>query len=265
MKGLRAILHLSEEAPLLRADLTSVKAALLDTVPGPKDAITSVSRSSNGFSISFAQTGVTPSGAHWSLHEDHHDPLHTAAIFFPKEVPIFRIVDSAPSPCYIPNPKVVQCDACFGFHQFSRCRNQALCALCGTARHRGDCCHARRCINCLGKHSADDLSCPLRPFKGKLIHPSEKVISELRTRNRNILRKARRAEAAAAAAGSATNPPASSTALTSSTETSTALSQNGPLASHNRFTSLQPVSGGSMEVDLGETVANNAPNLTLHE
>ncbi|KAI0996492.1 hypothetical protein K3495_g11687 [Podosphaera aphanis] len=203
-KGPRAILRLSEEAPLLRADVTSVKAALLHTVPVLKDSNTSISRSSNGFSISFssdtslklamdnadsikaslsgslfqivdrigyvvkriprtiwnpvsnlvtttlddvksiaqAQTGVTPSGAHWSLHEDHHNPLHTAVIFFPKEVPTFRIVDSAPSRRYIPNPKVVQCDACFGFHQSSRCRNQALCALCGTARHRGDCCHA---------------------------------------------------------------------------------------------------------------------------
>ncbi|KAI1004433.1 hypothetical protein K3495_g3778 [Podosphaera aphanis] len=53
-KGPRAILCLSEKVPLLKADVTSVKAALLLTVPGPTDRITSVSRSSNGFSIFFS-------------------------------------------------------------------------------------------------------------------------------------------------------------------------------------------------------------------
>ncbi|KAI0995632.1 hypothetical protein K3495_g12550 [Podosphaera aphanis] len=153
-------------------------------------------------SIAKAQTGVAPSGAHWSLHEDCHDPLHTAVIYFPKEVPIFRMVDSAPSRRYIPNPKVVKSDAYFGFHPSSRCRTQALCTLCGALRHRGECCHQRRCINYLGPQSANDHKCPLRPhpFKGKLINPSENRIAELRSRNRSNLRKERRAEAAAAAA-----------------------------------------------------------------
>lgn len=211
-KGPKAIFRLTEEAHLLRADATSVKAALLKIVPGLKDGIASVSRSSSGFSIMFsseeslklamehadsikaslsgalhqveycigyvvkqiprtiwnpvsnlvsstiddvkniaeAQTGVAPSSAHWSLHENRHDPFHTAIIFFPKEVPTFRIVDSATSRRYIPNPKVVQCEACFGFHQSSRCRIQALYASCGTIHHQGECSHIRRCINCLG-------------------------------------------------------------------------------------------------------------------
>ncbi|KAI0996826.1 hypothetical protein K3495_g11357 [Podosphaera aphanis] len=299
--GLKAIFRLSEDAPLLRADATSVKAAFIRIVPGLKDGIVSVSRSSNGFIISFssdtsrklaldnadsikaslsgslfqiedrigyvvkriprtiwnpvsnvvpttiddvksiaqAQTGVTPSGARWLLHEDCHDPLHTAVIFFPKEVPTFRIVDSAPSRRYIPNPKVVQCDACFGFHPSSRCRTQALCSLCGALRHRGECCHQRRCINCLGPHSADDHKCPLRPrpFKGKLINPSEKTIAELRSRNRINLRKERRAEAAAAAAtatATATSD-AGSGAPNPSTEASSS-SQCAPASTQNRFT-----------------------------
>ncbi|KAI0991846.1 hypothetical protein K3495_g16341, partial [Podosphaera aphanis] len=43
-------------------------------------------------SIAQAQTGVAPSSAQWSVHEDRHDPLHTAVIFFPQEVSTFRIV-----------------------------------------------------------------------------------------------------------------------------------------------------------------------------
>ena len=237
-KGPKAIFRLSEEAPLLRADVTAVKSAFIHIVPGLKDGIASVSRCSSGFTVAFSsdaslkialdnadsiraslsgsliqiedrigyvvkriprtiwnpasnlvpttlddvksiaqsQTGVAPLGAQWSIHEDRRDPLHTAVIFILKEVSTFRIVDSAPSRRYIPNPKVVQCDACFGFHQSSRCRTQALCVRCGTLRHNGECRQLCRCINCLGPHSADDSSCPLRPrpFKGKLIHLQKK-------------------------------------------------------------------------------------------
>ncbi|KAI0997065.1 hypothetical protein K3495_g11123 [Podosphaera aphanis] len=326
--GLKAIFRLSEDAPLLRADATSVKAAFIRIVPGLKDGIVSVSRSSNGFIISFssdtsrklaldnadsikaslsgfifkiedrigyvvkriprtiwnpvsnvvpttlddvksiaqAQTGVTPSGARWSLPEDCHEPLHTAVIFFPKEVPTFRIVDSAPSRRYNPNPKVVQCDACFGFHPSSRCRTQALCSLCGALRHRGECCHQRRCINCLGPHSADDHKCPLRPrpFKGKLINPSEKTIADLRSRNRINLRKERRAEAAAAAATATATSDGGSDAPNPSTEASSS-SQHAPASTQNRFTSLTSASDGSMEIDLDEHVTSLASNSTSYE
>ncbi|KAI1002632.1 hypothetical protein K3495_g5568 [Podosphaera aphanis] len=331
--GHKAIFRLSEDAPLLRADITSVKAAFIQIVPALKDGIASVSRSSNGFNITFssdtarklaldnadsikaslsgslvqledrigyvvkriprtiwnpvsnvvpttlddvrsiaqAQTGVAPSSAHWSLHEERHDPLHTAAIFFPKEVPTFRIVDSAPSRRYIPNPKVVQCDACFGFHSSSRCRTQALCALCGALRHHGECCHQRRCINCLGPHSANDQNCPLRPrpFKGKLINPSEKTIAELRSRNRTNLRKERRAEAAAAAvvaaATASSTSDSSSSAPTPSSETSTPSSQRVPVANQNRLTSLTSASAGSMDIDPDEHITNLTSNTTSHE
>lgn len=175
-RGPKAIFRLTEDAPLFRADATSVKVALIKIVPGLKEGIASVSRNSTGFSITFsseelpnlalehadsikaslsgalhqveerigyvvkriprtiwnpvsslasstlddvksiaqAQTGVAPSSARWSQHENGHDPFRTAVIFFPKEVPTFRIVDSAPSRRYIPNPKVVQCEACSG-------------------------------------------------------------------------------------------------------------------------------------------------------
>ncbi|KAI0993324.1 hypothetical protein K3495_g14860 [Podosphaera aphanis] len=290
--GLNAIFRLPEDSPLLRADATSVKAAFIRIVPGLKDGIVSVSRSSNGFIISFSSdtsrklaldnadsikaslsgslfklrtaSGVTPSGARWSLHEDCHDPLHTAVIFFPKEVPTFRIVDSAPSRRYIPNPKVVQCDACFGFHPSSRCRTQALCSLCGALRYRGECCHQRRCINCLGPHSADDHNCPLRPrpFNGKLINPSEKTIAELQFRNRINLRKECRAKAAAAAAATATaTSDGSSGAPNPSTEASSS-SKRAPASTQNRFTSLTSASDGSMEIDLDEHVTSLASNST---
>ncbi|KAI0994140.1 hypothetical protein K3495_g14043 [Podosphaera aphanis] len=348
-KGPKAIFPLTEEAPLLRADATSVKAALIKIVPGLKDGIASLSRSSSGFSIMFsseeslklamehadsikaslsgalhqvedrigyvvkriprtiwnpvsnlvsstiddvkniaeAQTGVAPSSAHWSLHENRHDPFHTAVIFFPKEVPTFRIVDSAQSRRYIPNPKVVQCEACFGFHQSSRCRIQALCASCGTIRHQGECSHIRRCINCLGPHPADDLSCPLRPrpHKGKLIQPSDKEVMELRSSNRNLLRKTRRAEAATAAATVATSATSATTttAATSATATTTitapvsaqspslatgasiSASQDIPPASLNRVSALVNASSQSMEIDSDEQAPNNALSLALHE
>ncbi|KAI1003035.1 hypothetical protein K3495_g5168 [Podosphaera aphanis] len=189
-----------------------------------------------------------------------------AVIFFPEEVSTFRIVDSAPSRRYIPNPKVVQCDACFEFHQSSRCRTQALCARCGALRHHGECRHLRRCINCLGPHTADDLNCTLRPFKGKLIHPSEKVIIELRSRNRNNLRKERRAQAAATAASSATpNSSGSSSALPLSTKAPSVPPQRSPAASQNRFTSRSLASDGSMEVDLDEQDTQNTAISTPHE
>ena len=314
-KGPKANFRLTEDAPLLRADVTSVKAAFIKIVPGLKDGIASVSRNSSGFSMTFsseeslnlamkhadsikaslsgalhqvedrygyvvkriprtiwnpvsnlvsstlddvktiaqAQTGVAPSSAHWSQHENSHDPFHTAVIFFPKEVPTFRIVDSAPSRRYVPNPKVVQCEACFGFHQSSRCRIQALCAFCGTPRHQGECSHHRRCINCLGPHPADDHTCPIRPrpYKGKLIQLSDKEVTELRTNNRNKLRKTRRAEAATAAA------TAASTASDPGNTT--------PSASQNRFTSLENSSSGSMDVDSEEQAPINTLSPTLHE
>ncbi|KAI0998059.1 hypothetical protein K3495_g10130 [Podosphaera aphanis] len=325
--GHKAIFRLSEDAPLLRADITSVKAAFIQIFPALKDGIASVPRSSNGFNITFssdtvrklaldnadslkaslsgslvqledrigyvvkriprtiwnpvsnvvpttlddvrsiaqAQTGVAPSSAHWSLHEERHDPLHTAVIF-PKEVPTFRIVDSAPSRRYIPNPKVVQCDACFGFHSSSRCRTQALCALCGGLRQHGECCHQRRCINCLGPHSANDQNCPLRPcpFKGKLINPLEKTIAELRSHNRTNLRKERRAEAAAAVATASSTSDGSSSAPTPSSETSTPSSQRVPVANQNRFTSLTSASAGSMDIDPDEHITNLTSNTTSH-
>ena len=326
-KGPKAIFRLSDDAPLLRADATAVKSALIQIVPGLKDGITSVNRNSTGFSITFAaedalklatvnsdtikaslsgslhqvedrigyvvkriprtiwnpvsnlvtttlddvrniaqaQTGVAPSNAHWSQHEGSHDPLRTAVIFFPKEVPSFRIVDSAPSRRYIPNPKVTQCEACYGFHRSSRCRMQALCARCGTTRHQGECSHLRRCINCLGPHPADDPNCPLRPrpHKGKLIQLSEKEITEIRSCNRSKLRKTRRAEAATAAA------TASAASYPDNIDNSTPSSGNSNpstlslSANQNRFTALENVSLGSMEVDSDEPAPNNA--LSLHE
>ncbi|KAI1000705.1 hypothetical protein K3495_g7495 [Podosphaera aphanis] len=53
-KGPKAIFCLTDDAPLLRADATAVKAALIKIVPSLKDGITSVSRISSGFSITFA-------------------------------------------------------------------------------------------------------------------------------------------------------------------------------------------------------------------
>ncbi|KAI0994781.1 hypothetical protein K3495_g13401 [Podosphaera aphanis] len=327
-KGPKAIFRLSEEAPLLRADTTAVKAAFIHIVPDLKDGIASVTRCANGFnvissseaslkivmdnadsikaslsgslaqledrigyvvkripctiwnpvsnlvpttlddvkSIAQAQTGVAPSSAHWSLHEDCHDPLHMAVIFFPKEVSTFRIVGSALSRRYIPNPKVVHCDACFGFHQSSRCRTQALCARCGALRHHGECRHLRRCIKCLGPHSADDPNCPLRPrpFKGKLIHPSEKTIMELRSRNRNNLRKERRAEAAAATSATSTSP-GSSSAATLSTEAPSVPYKRTSFASQNSFTPLASAPDSSMDVDLHEQITINTSNSTCYE
>ncbi|KAI0998048.1 hypothetical protein K3495_g10141 [Podosphaera aphanis] len=328
-KGPKAIFHLSDDAPLLRADATAVKAAFIQIVPGLKDGITSVSRNSSGFSISFAtedslklatinsdsikaslsgslhqvedrigyvvkriprtiwtpvsnlvtttlddvrniaqaQTGVAPSNAHWSQHEGTHDPFHTAVIFFPKQVPTFRIVDSPPSRRYIPNPKVVQCEACFGLHKSSRCRIQALCARCGSLCHQGECLHTRRCINCLGPHPADDLNCPLRPrpHKGKLIQPSGKDVTELRTSNRNKLRKARRAEAAAVVAPSATSEHNSNVDSTLPVEASTAPPQSTPSFSQNRVTPLENASSGSMEIDSEGRATINVPDPTLYE
>ena len=52
--GHKAIFRLSEDAPLLKADITSVKAAFIQIVPALKDGIDSVSRSSNGFYITFS-------------------------------------------------------------------------------------------------------------------------------------------------------------------------------------------------------------------
>ncbi|KAI1007662.1 hypothetical protein K3495_g562 [Podosphaera aphanis] len=328
-KGPKAIFRLTDDAPLLRADATAVKAALIQIVPGLKHGITSVPRISSGFSITFAveeslkpatvnldfikasfsgslhqvedrigyvvkriprtiwnpvsnlvttmlddvrniaqaQTDVAPSNAHWSQHEGTQDPFHTAVIFFPKEVPTLRIVDSAPSRRYIPNPKVVQCEACFGFHQSSRCRIQALCTRCGTMRHQGECSHLRRCINCLSPHPVDDPNCPLgpRPRKGKLIQLSEKEVTEIRSSNRSKLRKTRRTEAAAAAAAAATaatnldntdNP-------TLSTGNSTNPSSHSHSANLNRFNTFENASLGSMEVYSDEPASNNA--LSLHE
>ncbi|KAI1007884.1 hypothetical protein K3495_g354 [Podosphaera aphanis] len=230
-KGPKSIFRLPEEAPLLKADATSVKAAPIKIVPGLKDGITSVTRSSSGFSITFssegllklamehsvsikaslsralyqvedrighivkriprtiwspvsnlvsstlddvkniaqAQKGVALSSAHWLLHENRHDPFHTAVIFFPKEVPNFRIVDSAPSRRYIPNPKT---------------------------------------------------------YKGKLIQPSDKEVTELRPSDRNKLRKARRAEAAAATAATTASGPVSAHGLTLTTGASTSVSHD---------------------------------------
>ncbi|KAI0996053.1 hypothetical protein K3495_g12128 [Podosphaera aphanis] len=295
-KGPKAIFRLSDDAPLLRADATAVKSALIQIVPGLKDGITSVNRNSSGFSITFAaeealklatvnsdtikaslsgslhqvedrigyvvkriprtiwnpvsnlvtttlddvrniaqaQTGVAPSNAHWSQHEGSHDPLRTAVIFFPKEVPSFRIVDSAPSRRYIPNPKVTHCEACYG------------------------------CINCLGPHPADDPNCPLcpRPHKGKLIQLSKKEITEIRSCNRSKLRKTLRAEAATAAAASAASYPDNIDNSTPSSGNSNP-STLSLSANQNRFTALENVSLGSMEVDLDEPAPNNA--LSLHE
>ncbi|KAI1006006.1 hypothetical protein K3495_g2208 [Podosphaera aphanis] len=328
-KGPKANFRLTEGAPLLRADATSVKAAFIKIVPGLMDGIASVSRKSSGFSMTFsseeslnlamehadsikaslpgalhqvddpyvyvvkriprtiwnpvsnlvsstlddvksiaqAQTGVTPSSAHWSQHENSHDPFHTAVIFFPKEVPTFRIFDSAPSRRYVPNPKVVQCEACFGFHQSSRCRIQALCASCGTLHHQGECSHHRRCINCLGPHPADDHTCPIRPrpYKGKLIQLSDKEVTEIRTSNRNKLRKTRRAEAAAATAASTASDPGNTVGSTLPTEASTNLPRQTPSASQKRFTSLENASFGSMEVDSEEQAPNNTLSLALLE
>ncbi|KAI0999637.1 hypothetical protein K3495_g8560 [Podosphaera aphanis] len=268
-KGPKAIFRLSDDAPILRADPTAVKAALIQIVPGLKDGIISVSRNSSGFSITFAtedslklatvnsdtikaslsgslhqvgdrigyvvkriprtiwtpvsnlvtttlddvrniaqaQTGVAPSNTHWSQHQGTHDPFHTAVIFFPKEVSTFRIVDSAPSRHYIPNPK------------------------------------------------------------GKLIQPSEKVVTELRKSNRNKLRKTRRADAAATAgaAASATSEHDSNVGSTLPAEASAIPPQSTPSFSQNRFTPLENASSGSMEIDLQGRATINFPDPTLYE
>ncbi|KAI0997126.1 hypothetical protein K3495_g11062 [Podosphaera aphanis] len=54
LKSPKAIFRLTEEAPLLRADATSVKAAPIKIVPGLKDGIAPVSRNSSGFSMTFS-------------------------------------------------------------------------------------------------------------------------------------------------------------------------------------------------------------------
>lgn len=127
---------------------------------------------------------------------------------------------------------------------------------------RSPCCYT-------GPHPADDLSCPLRPrpYKGKLIQPSDKEVVELRSTSRNLLRKTSRAEAAAAAATGATTitAPVSAQSPSRATGASTSASQDIPPASLNRFSALENASSQYMEIDSDVQAPNNTLSLALHE
>ncbi|KAI1001443.1 hypothetical protein K3495_g6754 [Podosphaera aphanis] len=286
-KGPKAIFRLSEEAPLLRADATSVKAAFIQIVLGPKDGIAFVSRNSNGFTVAFssdsslkiamdnaasikaslsgplvpledrigyvvmriprtiwnpvsnlvpttlddvksiaqARTGVAPIGAHWSLHEDCYELLHTAVIFFPKEF-------NATLALGFINPPAVALKLCV--HDavlFVTMENAATFVGASTAW-------------------------------GRILQTTLTALSALALLRANE----RRAQAAATAASSATpNLSGSSSALPLFTEAPSVPPQRSSAASQNRFISRSLASDGSMEVDLDEQGTQNTPISTPHE
>ena len=89
-----------------------------------------------------------------------------------------------------------------------------------------------------------------------------KEVTEIRSGNRNKLRKSRRA-AAAAAAGAATTTSNSDNSNDQSPPSgnSSDPSTHAPSATQNRFTALENASHGSMEIDSDGQASNNTPNL----
>ena len=204
-------------------------------------------------------TGQQPTWAGWSLHDRDTHADHTLVIRFKEQLPPFQLFGSAPSRPHIPNPKVVQCDACFEFHPTRTCRKQARCIDCGCTRHTGSCTKAKRCVLCLSPdHQPTSLDCPLRPraHKGKLSHPESDKIKKVRKDNHKVIRQATKATAAAEAASDAprAEPPnpasteASSDAATAAPIVSTrmeALSENTTSNNTAQVTDLS----SSMEID----------------
>ena len=76
--------------------------------------------------------------------------------------------------------RVTQCRHCWGYHNPLKCTRKPRCRICGASDHQEDGHQARhppqpRCTNCLGKHPADQLDCPLRPslHQGVLRRPTK--------------------------------------------------------------------------------------------
>lgn len=83
--------------------------------------------------------------------------------------------------------RVTQCRRCWGFHNPLKCTRKPRCRICSASEHQEDGHQAGlppqpRCTNCLGKHPADQLDCPLRPslHQGVLQRPTKVQVRAFR-------------------------------------------------------------------------------------
>lgn len=90
-----------------------------------------------------------------------------------------------------------------------------------------------------------------------------KEVTEIRSGNRNKLRKSRRAAAAAAAGATTitTSNSDNSNDQSPPSGNSSNPSTHAPSATQNRFTALENASHGSMEIDSDGQASNNTANL----
>lgn len=78
---------------------------------------------------------------------------------------------------------VKQCKNCWGFgHKTGDCKREKKCKTCGE-KHDKEECQKEQCINCKGKHNADDRTCPARN--------KQQTISEIMQRERVTFQEAK--------------------------------------------------------------------------
>ena len=92
--------------------------------------------------------------------------LNFAQSSAPKSIKAGYVV--LPIETYIPNP--LRCFKCQKFgHGMNSCRGKVVCAHCGEHHNSVDCSsNLKKCVNCLGEHSASSKQCPQRQMNVKI-------------------------------------------------------------------------------------------------
>ena len=131
------------------------------------------------------QTGARPVQCMLSQHTIDTDAETTWLVSFPHEVrKSFRLfAHSMASRSVRREPKIPQCEGCFGFHGHNYRCGKVLCPRCGRSAHENDCEKPiPKCVNCRGPHPANTGKCPARPkvIKGTIRRPSWEQLKEIR-------------------------------------------------------------------------------------
>ena len=131
------------------------------------------------------QTGTRPVRCMLSQHTIDTDAETTWLVSFPHEVrKSFRLfAHSMASRSVRREPKIPQCEGCFGFHGHNYRCGKVLCPRCGRSAHENDCEKPiPKCVNCRGPHPANTGKCPARPkvIKGTIRRPSWEQLKEIR-------------------------------------------------------------------------------------
>ncbi|KAI0992059.1 hypothetical protein K3495_g16127 [Podosphaera aphanis] len=110
-------------------------------------------------------------------------------------------------------PRISQCNRCWGHHPTRTCSRGERCRKCGSLEHKSDKCPSivMKCVNCHGPHAANELRCMARPSRlnGQIVQKTREQLQVIRRygqRDRNAEIQKKEAEKLAEAA-TATTPP----------------------------------------------------------